>query len=125
MNTASSGGWTLTKITELVLDKTLDRVGLFDVTCGKCNTTKSAIVIPEGKTVLIKCASCKHSGQVHVASLAGLATKSVHGNAHYVGNTSGLPPKGSDGCVMEQEITSLQKKVARLEKRIDSQKSKP
>ncbi|MBI5296242.1 MAG: hypothetical protein HY869_12275 [Chloroflexi bacterium] len=170
MNAASSiGGWLITKLADYAMNKMLEKFGLFDATCGKCNATNSSIVIPEGRTVSITCATCGHTGQVHIASLENLSiqhaghvqvnavqanitttsatidagnanviTQSanihINGEAHFVGSP-GKPPAPSqvidaqvvpestlqltDGNNLEQEITSLREKVARLEERLN------
>jgi hypothetical protein len=76
----SFGGWAISKIAEIVVNKVIDKaaqatfnkVGLCDATCEQCNTTTTAIVIPEGKSVPIRCSTCGHSGEVHIASLENL-----------------------------------------------------
>lgn len=176
MNAASSlGGWIVTKLADYAMNKILEKFGLFDATCGKCNTTNSSIVIPEGRTVSITCATCGHTGQVHIASLESLSiqhadqvqvhatqanitaevanimagnanviTQSanihINGEAHFVGGTGkpstpgqvidaqlvpDAPPQLTGGNNLEQEITSLREKVARLEERLNSQNDKP
>lgn len=97
MNAASSiGGWLITKLADYAMSKVLDNFGLFNATCEKCSATSAAIVIPEGKTVQIKCAKCGHTGEVHIPSLENLSVQhadqvQVHaGQAHVTAGVANI-----------------------------------
>lgn len=98
--TTSFGGWAISKIAEIVVNKVIDKaaqatfnkVGLCDATCGQCNTTTTAIVIPEGKSVPIRCSTCGHASEVHIASLENLTIQAeqVQVTAHQANITANV-----------------------------------
>jgi len=76
MNTVSNiGGWALIKLIEVRLFEEGKKVGLFEVTCGYCKMKRTAIAIPQGKTVLIKCPGCGYAGEIHISSLSNVKAK--------------------------------------------------
>lgn len=110
MNVVSSiAGWAITKVAEIVMNKMIERVGLFDATCEKCNTPKTSIVIPEGKTVPIRCASCGYAADVHISSLESLTVHhaglvNVHSDqANIAANTANIV--AADVKVVSQNAT--------------------
>jgi hypothetical protein len=75
----------LSKLGDYALNKILEKFGLIDATCETCKATKTSIVIPEGKLVLVHCDQCGHSGKVYIPSLEMLPIQPAHiqaGQAH-------------------------------------------
>lgn len=75
MNAAVFGGWIINKLADYARQNILEKFGLVDATCEKCKAKKTSIVIPEGKSVLVRCGQCGHTGEVYIPSLELLAIR--------------------------------------------------